>query len=133
LIYSAIEKLFKNGFKSTAEYCYRVVNGQLPGDFFVPDETGIVCFCDYGFFSTSRNPVAIEPFYDNKKFHLVIKINQLEKQDILGFRAGVHIAWCSLVEKEEEVLFPPLTLFEVRERKKDKKKVELVVLPTFNF
>ena len=131
LIYTAFEKLVKSGFSSQKEFCYRGLNGQLTKEFFIPDSFGMMAFSDFGFFSTSTDDQQIKAFYSENQNHLIIKINQMNS-DITGNHRGVDISWLSLVNSEKEVLFPPLTLFEVKERKKEKKKVSITVFPTYS-
>ena len=112
--------------------CYRGIQGQLEPTFFVPDAFGIISFCDFGFVSTTKNKNVQNGFFEQDKPHLILEI-LLYDREISGNHRGVDISWCSLFENEEEVLFPPFTLFEIKEKEKiNKNEIEIKVLPTYS-
>ena len=71
LIYSAFEKLAKNGFHNQESICWRGIQGKLDQDFFVPEGFGIVCYAEFGFASTSFQKNVIYAFIENKNLPYV--------------------------------------------------------------
>ena len=129
-IYSAFEKLAKNGFHSEKSTCWRGIQGKLDKDFFVPDSFGIVCYTEFGFASTSFQKDVIYSFIENKNLpHVVVEIAQFNS-DVTGHHRGVDITWCSVYD-EKEVLFPPFTLFEIKARRRNVNEINIKVLPTY--
>jgi len=52
-------------------------------------------------------------------------------EDASGYHMGASLSWCSEYPTEDEILFPPLTLFEVVKRKRENNFTTLTVVPTF--
>lgn len=131
-IYQAFEKLSRNGFQSKDILSYRGIRGILQDSFFVPDAFGIIAFCDTGFISTTPKKDIIHNFLDIDSPHLILEIMQYDKE-ISGNHRGVDISWCSIFKSENEVLFPPFTLFEIKEKKRiDKNEIIIKILPTYS-
>lgn len=113
---------------------YRGVTRALQAEFFVPDDRGMVAAVDYAFASTSLDPGIAENFRGDAEEHCAVFIIKTSVPDAAGFHNGVDLRWCSAFE-EEEVLFPPFTLFRVLRAKRaaaTPSLIELEVSPTWS-
>jgi|OM-RGC.v1.037118822 hypothetical protein len=50
------------------------------------------------------------------------------KNEITGCHQGISVDWVSFTEGENEIMFPPLTVFEVIEKKRDGFNINLKVV-----
>jgi len=96
----------------TSQPLFRGVRGALPRTFWVPDEQAMICAVDTAFMSTSRNrqtPVDYMGSGENVLWQL-----QPQKQSDAAYHRGADIKMLSQFAGEDEVLFPPCTMLEVR-------------------
>ena len=111
---------------------YRAINGILPKSFFKPDDKGMISFLEYGFSSTTTDREVIETFRNKDSFNLTLEVMQI-RNEITGCHQGVPVQWLSYYPKEKEILFPPLTMFQVKDKKRDGYNIYLKVIPFYNF
>lgn len=111
---------------------YRAINGILPDEFFKPDDKGMISFLEYGFSSTSDSKEVIETFRDASAFNLTLEVTQI-KNEITGCHQGVPLEWLTYYPGEREILFPPLTMFQVLDKKREGFNIYLKVIPFYNF
>jgi len=109
---------------------YRGVDKPLKPEFFVPDRRCLISATEFGFMSTSTvKESALEFCRDSTSATLFCVHPRME--DASGYHMGASLSWCSEHPTEDEILFPPLTLFEVLKRKKKGKMTKITVVPTF--
>jgi len=90
----------------------------------------MIAATEFGFMSTSTVKSRALEFCGDHEATLLCIHPRFE--DASGFHTGASLSWCSEYPTEEEILFPPLTLFEVLKRKrKDNGTVKITVVPTF--
>jgi len=128
-INSAIRKLSQ---LCTSNYptTWRGVAIPLAPDFFIPDKRGMICATEYAFMSTSENKDKAFDFAKQGKFPTIFCV-KCRAEDPGGFHMGASLEWCSDVPSEKEVLFPPLTLFEVLKRERKNNVTTITVAPTY--
>jgi len=97
---------------------YRGIDKPLRPDFFVPDRRGMIAATEFGFMSTSTIKSQALEFCGEQEATLLCVHPRFE--DVSGYHMGASLSWCSEYPTEEEILFPPLTLFEVLKRKRKK-------------
>lgn len=90
---------------------YRGVRGDLPRTFWAEDEQGMICAVDGGFASTSKKQLTVEK-YLGRGNNIMWEI-KTEPESDAGYHCGADVSKLSQFAEEEEVLFPPCTLFEV--------------------
>ena len=90
---------------------FRGIRGELPRAFWVPDEQGMVCAVDMGFLSTSRNRSTPIEFMGGGK-NVLWELRPKPQSDA-AFHCGADVKMLSQFAEEDEVLFPPCTMFEV--------------------
>jgi len=108
---------------------FRGIDIPLPPKFFVPDERGMIAATEYGFMSTSFVEEVGRGFAD----HGVLLKVKCRRRDAGGYHMGASLEWLTVFEGEQEVLFPPYTLFQVIKREKDldKNLTIITVVPTY--
>ena len=92
---------------------FRGVRGQLPDSFYAPDSQGLVCAVDMAFMSTSKNrqtPIG----YMGSGENVLWELRPMQESDA-AFHRGADISMISQFAGEEEVLFPPCTMLQVKE------------------
>ena len=116
-IVSGIRKLSRVGNdKLDGQLLYRGLGGKLPDNFWHIDQAGIVCATDLGFMSTSLNNVTPIHYMRADTPNLLWEIEHA-KEDNVAYHCGAVISMLSQYEGEDEVLFPPLTMLRVRNRR----------------
>uniref|UniRef100_A0A6B2L6D6 NAD(P)(+)--arginine ADP-ribosyltransferase n=1 Tax=Arcella intermedia TaxID=1963864 RepID=A0A6B2L6D6_9EUKA len=126
-LYSAVRKLSR--VPGSVRPSYRGVDKPLRPDFFVPDRRGMIAATEFGFMSTSTLKTKALEFCGAQEATLFcIKPRE---EDASGYHKGVSVGWCSEFPAEDEVLFPPLTLFEVLKRRRKNRVIKITVVPTF--
>jgi ankyrin repeat protein len=115
---------------------FRGIGMGLSPEFFIPDERGMVAATEFGFGSTSKMlDTATQFAQQNADIQtggaMVVMCVHSCQRDATGFHSGVDIAWASAVPTEEEVLFPPLTLFKVMRSEREGHLITLHVCPTW--
>lgn len=78
----------------------------------------MVCATDLGFMSTSLNNVTPIHYMRGNSPNLLWEIHQ-GPEDNVAYHCGALISELSQYSGEDEVLFPPLTMLRVMERKGD--------------
>ena len=117
-ICSALRKLARVGTAELHEgsSLWRGVGGKLPLSFWTADASGMLCFTDLAFTSTSLSSETPKHYMRagrNVLWHIKASSETEE-----GFHCGADIGLLSQYPKEREVLFPPLTMFQVEVRDK---------------
>lgn len=111
--------------------------GRPPVEFFQADEKGKISFVDLGFSSTSEDLDNIERFHQEiieqsqTPFIINVEIIQL-KNEITGCHQGINLDWINFTPGENEILFPPLTVFEVISKRRDGFNLYLQVVPFYS-
>ena len=111
---------------------WRAINGILPTEFFKPDDKGMISFLEYGFSSTSDDKNVVAAFRDETAFNLTLEVTQI-KNEITGCHQGVPLEWLTYYPGENEILFPPLTMFQVVHKRREGFNIYLQVIPFYNF
>ena len=117
-ICSALRKLARVGTPELdgGARLWRGIGGNLADAFWLPDASGLLCITELGLMSTSTGP-------DTPKHYMREGMNVLwniisAPEDEAGFHCGADVSLLSQYPAEREVLFPPLTLFNVARRNK---------------
>jgi hypothetical protein len=84
---------------------------------------------EFGFMSTSTGKAHALEFCGESSATLFCIHPRME--DASGYHMGASLSWCSEYPNEDEILFPPLTLFEVLKRKRKNNFIQITVVPTF--
>ena len=125
LTYAATTKHIVSGIRNLSrvgnqklDVCtlYRGLGGKLPDHLWHIDREGIVCATDLGFMSTSLNDQTLIHYMQSNSQNLRWEIKH-GKEDNVAFHCGAVISALSQYEGEDEVLFPPLTMLRVRQRR----------------
>jgi hypothetical protein len=91
---------------------WRGVRGQLPESFFTHDAQGLICAVDMAFMSTSKNrQTPID--YMGPGENVLWELRPMEESDA-AFHCGADISMLSQFAGEQEVLFPPCTMLQVK-------------------
>jgi len=109
---------------------YRGLDLPLKPDFFIPDEKGLIAATEFGFMSTSTDEKVAKKFTRGSGVLFRIKC---QRRDAVGYHMGASLEWLTVNPGEKEILFPPFTLFQVVERKRDLQGniTIITVVPTF--
>lgn len=92
---------------------YRGVRGELPEAFWLRDAFGMVTATDFGFMSTSLDRVVSEGFLGSGGVCVLWEIECGAETDD-GFHSAADVSLLSQYPGEKEMLFPPLTMLQVR-------------------
>lgn len=118
-ICQAIRKLA--AVRTEDEMCaplYRGLRGELQASFWLPDQYGHVCAVDCAFMSTTlRQQTAID--YMSSDTDNVLWVLLGGPQSDAAYHNGAPIALLSQFAAEEEVLFPPMTMLEVKRSERE--------------
>jgi len=102
----------------------------LTPEFFVPDKHGLIAATEYAFMSTSESYDEAMKFAKGAPCATVFVI-RCRQEDAGGYHMGANLEWCSQVQGEREVLFPPLTMFEILDRNRKDNITTITVVPHF--
>jgi len=127
-INSGIRKLCK--LNKVFPETYRGVRGILTPEFFVPDKHGLIAATEYAFVSTSASYDEAMEFAKGAPRATVFVI-RCRQEDAGGYHMGANVEWCSQAKKEREILFPPLTMFEILDRNRKDNITTITVAPHF--
>ena len=110
-LYSSLKRLaFKKNFTDEL-LCYR---GQRRGDTIFENIENQNFFMLYSFWSATKNKKIENQFIKNGG-NFIFFVIHCRKRDISGFHSYVDITKFSSFPAEEEIIMPPLTLFEIIE------------------
>ncbi len=102
--------------EEAARPLWRAMRGELPRAFWVPDRAGMVCVVDMAFMSTSRTretPIAYMA-QAGSGGNVMWNLKPGPETDE-AYHAGADVSMLSQFGAEEEVLFPPCTMLEVKQ------------------
>lgn len=91
---------------------WRGVRGELPRGFWIPDEQGMIVAVEMGFTSTSRNRQTPLSYMGSGETNILWQLHPQLESDV-GYHYGADITLLSQFAREEEVLFPPCTMFSL--------------------
>jgi len=102
--------------KQTQQYpvTYRGVGGVLTPNFLFRIR-GLIAATEYGFMSTSEDESKAMEFAKGEPRSTVFVV-KCRQEDAGGYHMGAQLEWCTMIPGEREVLFPPLTMFEILDR-----------------
>ena len=93
---------------------YRGVRGELPEAFWLRDAFGMVTATDFGFMSTSLDRLVSEGFLGGAGARNVLWKIECSPETDDGFHSAADVSALSQFPQEREMLFPPLTMPQVR-------------------
>ena len=93
---------------------YRGVRGELPEAFWLRDAFGMVTATDFGFMSTSFDRAVSEGFLGSGGGVCVLWEIECGAETDDGFHSAADVSLLSQYPGEKEMLFPPLTMLQVR-------------------
>jgi hypothetical protein len=124
LTYAATVLELNNGLRKLARVntdcstVYRGIRGELPTAFWLRDEFGYITATDFAYMSTSLKQDVCTQFMDSNGQNLLWEI-QCTGEDAEGYHCGADVSLVSQWPKENEILFPPLTMLTVVEDAED--------------
>lgn len=122
LLVGALGKIASHNTRAESECTlYRGLEGLLPGEFWLPDQLGVVCATDSAFMSTSlEQATAIHymtrPERGRARGKGLLWEIRAGAEDANGHHCGANVSLLSQFGAEKEVLFPPLTMLRVMAR-----------------
>ena len=93
---------------------YRGVRGELPEAFWLKDAFGMITATDFGFMSTSLDRLVSEGFLGGAGARNVLWKIECSPETDDGFHSAADVSALSQFPAEREMLFPPLTMLQVR-------------------
>ena len=110
-------RLEQGGERAVELLLYRSVGGKLPDSFFVPDIQGMLCAVDCGFSSTSTDRAASVKFMDPNQPCLLLVLHCDNEPNSAGhLQVGAVLTGLSQFPDQAEILFPPLSMFQVMKK-----------------
>jgi hypothetical protein len=113
-VISAIQKLAAvNTPEENSCRLFRGIRGQLPRDFWIPDDAGYVCASDTAFMSTSTGEATPIHYMAGGTSPNLLWELRASSEDEAGFHCGADVSLLSQFAGEKETIFPPMTMLKV--------------------